>query len=116
MNTLFLHPQSWDLTLEIEGNIAMAKDSYAKAQDVASAVKLFRSELYYQTEKGLPYFDETLGRKQSLSLYRYRLEQAALTVPDVVSAKAVVQTEGSRVLGGSILITDIHGKSLTVNL
>ena len=46
MNTLYLDPQSWDLVLDAAGNIAMAKDPYAKAQDVASACRLFSGELY----------------------------------------------------------------------
>ena len=63
MNTLYLDPQNWDLVLDAAGNIAMAKDPYAKAQDVASACRLFSGELYYDTEKGIPYFEETLGKK-----------------------------------------------------
>ena len=62
MNTLYLDPQSWDLVLDTAGNIALAKDPYAKAQDVASACRLFAGELYYDTEKGIPYFEETLGK------------------------------------------------------
>ena len=46
MNTLYLDPQSWDLALDVAGNIALAKDPYAKAQDVASAARLFVGELY----------------------------------------------------------------------
>ena len=54
MNTLYLDPQSWDFVLDAAGNIAMAKDPYAKAQDVSSACRLFAGELYYDTEKGIP--------------------------------------------------------------
>ena len=54
MNTLYLDPQSWDLVLDTAGNIALAKDPYAKAQDVASACRLFAGELYDDTEKGIP--------------------------------------------------------------
>lgn len=116
MDTLFLHPERWDLMLDDEGNIAYAKDPYAKAQDVASAVKLFKGELYYDTSKGIPYFDETLGKKQSLALYQYRLEKAALSVPGVVSAKAGIQSNADRTVTGFIKFTDDKGRKIEVNL
>ena len=116
MNTIFLHPEKWDLMLDIEGNIAFAKDPYAKAQDVASAVKLFKGELYYDTRKGIPYFDETLGKKQSFALYQYRLQQAALTVPSVKSAKSTVSSGENRQLIGNITVTDEDNRQLQVQL
>ncbi|MGV7078503.1 hypothetical protein ACWA5Z_06815 [Testudinibacter sp. P80/BLE/0925] len=116
MNTLFLNPESWDLMLDSDGNIALARDPYAKAQDVGSAVKLFKGELYFNTEKGIPYFDETLGKKQSFALYQYRLEQAALTVPGVISAKSRIMSGDNRNLIGEITITDKNNKILSVQL
>lgn len=116
MDTIFLNPEIWDLMLDDEGNIAYAKDPYAKAQDVASAVKLFKGELYYDTSKGIPYFDETLGKKQSLALYQYRLEKAALSVPEVVSAKAIIQSNADRTVTGIIKFTDDKGRKVEVNL
>lgn len=116
MNTIFLHPDTWDLALDTEGNIALAKDPYAKAQDVASAVKLFKGELYYDTQKGIPYFDETLGKKQSFALYQYRLEKAALTVPGVISAKATVSNREYRNLIGNITFTDRENQTLQVQI
>lgn len=116
MNTIFLHPTTWDLALDTEGNIALAKDPYAKAQDVASAVKLFKGELYYDTNKGIPYFDETLGKKQSFALYQYRLERAALTIPGVVSAKAMISHSEHRNLIGNITFTDKENHTLQVQL
>ena len=116
MATLFLDPKTWDLTLDSEGNIAYAKDPYAKAQDVASAVRLFKGELYYDTEKGIPYFDETLGKKQSLALYQYRLEQEALTVSGVVSAKATIESREGRIVSGFLSFTDDTNNILKVQL
>lgn len=116
MTTLFLNPQTWDLCLDDQGNIAYAKKPYAKAQDVASAIKLFKGELYYDTEKGMPYFDETLGRKQSLALYQYRLEQAALTVKGVKSAKANIESDNDRQVVGSVTFTDNQDRMMSVKL
>ena len=116
MNTLYLDPQSWDLTLDASGNIALAKDPYAKAQDVASAARLFSGELYYDTEKGIPYFEETLGKKQSFALYRHRLVQAALSVPGVVSADVAAELRDGRVLSGRLKFTDNENKQYEVTL
>lgn len=116
MHTLYLDPETWDLALDINGNIAYAKDPYSKAQDVASAIRLFKGELYYDTTKGIPYFDETLGKKQSFALYQKRLEDAALSVPDVISAQAGIEREGERVIGGVVRFTDKHNQSLEIKL
>lgn len=116
MTTLFLHANTWDLCLDDEGNIAYAKDPYAKAQDVASAIKLFKGELYYDTTQGIPYFDETLGKKQSLALYQYRLEQAALRVKGVVSAKANIESGAGREVTGSVTFTDEQNRQMSVKL
>ena len=116
MKTLFLNPDTWDLAIDDEGNIAIAKDPYSKAQDVASAIRLFKGELYYDISKGIPYFDETLGKKQSLSLYKYRVEQAALTVPGVVKAKSELKAGDKRTVIGAVLFTDDKNTSLSVEL
>ena len=116
METIFLNPETWDLALDSDGNIAIAKDPYSKAQDVASAVKLFKGELYYNVGNGIPYFDETLGKKQSFALYQYRLEKAALSVPEVVSAKAIIQSNADRTVTGIIKFTDDKGRKVEVNL
>ena len=117
METIFLNPNTWDLALDTDGNIAKAKDPYAKAQDVASAVKLFKGELYYDTTQGLPYFESILGQsKQSLALYKHRLEKAAMTVPDVLTAKAKVEVQSGRVLSGAIEFTDLEENKIEVQL
>jgi identified by metaGeneAnnotator len=116
MNTLYLDQESWDLTLDTAGNIALAKDPYAKAQDVASACRLFAGELYYDTEKGIPYFEEMLGKKQSFALYRHRLVQAALSVPGVVAADVAAELRDGRVLSGSLQFTDDAQKQYEVTL
>ena len=43
MKTLLLRPDTWDLTLDSAGNIAVAENPYALAQDAASAIKLFQA-------------------------------------------------------------------------
>ena len=40
-STLLLDPDTWDLTVDNNGNIAVAAPPYAVAQDVASAIRTF---------------------------------------------------------------------------
>jgi hypothetical protein len=60
VKTLLLDRSLWDLTLDINGNIAMASEPYAIAQDVASACRTFLGECYYDTSQGVPYFQGML--------------------------------------------------------
>ena len=62
MKTLLLDVESWDVILDAASNIAIASEPYAVAQDVASAIKLFAGELWYDTTKGVPYFASILGK------------------------------------------------------
>ena len=103
MNTLYLDPESWDLALDAEGNIALS--AMPHAQDVASAALLFAGEAWYDTDRGIPYFDETLGGRQPFALYRHRLIEAALSVPGVDAAEVDVAMDDGRVLSGSLKFT-----------
>jgi hypothetical protein len=116
MNTLFLMPESWDIALDVHGNIALARNAYAMAQDVASAIRLFDGELWYDTSKGVPHFDQALGRIPSLALYKNSLVSAAKTVPGVIQARPQLEIGNKRVLGGSIIFTDSDNIEWAVNL
>lgn len=115
MNTLLLDRTAWDLVLDAAGNIALATKPYAVAQDVASAIKLFRGELFYDTGKGIPYWTEVLGQLPPLALVRERLRTAALTVPDVVDAVPTITAFENRRLSGYVEITLTDGTTQTVS-
>lgn len=110
MNTLLLDRTAWDCVLDAPGNWAMASNPYAIAQDVASAVKLFLGECYYDTTKGIPYFQQILGQFPPLALVRARIEAAALTVPQVVQARCVITAFEGRVISGQVLVIDQNGQ------
>ena len=109
MNTLLLDPNSWDLLLDSNNNIAMASNPYSIAQDVASAVKLFLGELYYNTLKGIPYFQQILGQSSPEAVMKSQAEKAALTVPEVVQAKCTALYLNNRILSGTLEIIDTTG-------
>lgn len=107
--TLLLDRTVWDLVLDSNGNIALASPPYALEQDVASAVRLFLGELWYDTTKGIPYFEEILGQLPPVSLFTSYIEKAALTVPGVVSARCVISSFQNREISGEIQFIDDSG-------
>lgn len=109
-STLLLDRSAWDLVLDASGNIALAGEPYATAQDVASAVRTFIGECWYDTFQGMPYWDRVLGQLPSLTYLKSELVRVALTVPNVAEAKAVVISFDGRVLSGQIQITDNSGR------
>lgn len=109
MRSLLLDQTAWDLAIDTAGNIAVASDPYAMAQDAANACRLFQGELYFNTEPGIPYFQEILAQSPPLSLVKEYLVRAALRVPGVVSAQVFISEWTDRTLRGQVQITDSNG-------
>lgn len=109
MKSLLLDRTAWDLVLDAKGNIAVATAPYSRAQDVACACKLFLGELWYQTNKGIPYLTEILGHWPPLPLVKKYLERAALTVPGVVSVQVIITGVSGRNLKGQVQFIDEQG-------
>jgi len=114
MNTLLLDRTRWDLVADANGDIAMAANPYAIAQDVASAVKLFRGELFYDTTQGVPYWEQILGQRPPMALVKQAIVRAALTVPEVVQARCLIASFVGRVLTGQVQVIDTTGASHNV--
>lgn len=102
--TLLLDRTAWDLVLDSAGNIALAAEPYSVAQDVASAVRVFAGELWYDTTQGVPYWEQILGKRPALSLVKAAVVKAALTVPDVVSARCLIASFKGRELTGQVQV------------
>lgn len=109
MDTLILATDTWDLVTDANGNIAVASSPYSMAQDVASAVRLFAGELWYDTTQGIPYFETILGHRAPFQIIKAQIEKAAMSVPDVVLARCTLAALNNRVLTGQVLITDAKG-------
>lgn len=125
-STLYLDPQAWDLIADASGNIAVAAPPYALTQDVASACRVFLGEVYYDDSQGIPYLGNTrdvaspgeqlLGRTPALNILQGYLADAAISVPDVESASAVVSSFQDRIATGQVQFTTTDGTSLRVAL
>lgn len=113
--TLLLDPETWDLTLDASGNVAVAQAPYALAQDASSACRLFRGELWYDTTQGINYSGNILGFQAPISLLRADLIAAAETVPDVTAAKVFVTAIIDRRVVGQVQVFDSSGNLLAAN-
>ena len=109
MKTIYLDPQAWDLALDASGNIALASEPYALAQDAASEIRTFSGECYYNTAKGIPYWQQILGHFPSVDVMKSNFASAALLVPGVVSALAYITDANDRKVTGQVQITDSTG-------
>ena len=109
MNTLLLTSLGWDLTIDASRNIAMASEPYACAQDAASEIRLFEGELYFDGSQGVPYWALILGKQPPISLIKQKFVDAALNVPDVVSAVCYLGPIVDRAITGQVQVTDVNG-------
>ena len=113
-HTLLLDILSWDLVLDAFGNIAVAAEPYAMAQDVASAIRLFNGELYYDVNRGVRYFEDILGKTPPLPLLKAELTNAALSVPLVDTAQAFIAVTEDRVVTGQVQCTAVAGSFMVI--
>lgn len=105
MDTLLLDTVEWDLVLDINGNIALARQPYSLAQDAAGAIKTFLGEVYYDTQLGVPYMTQILGKQPSIALLKAQFVAAAMAVPDVASAKVFITSIADRIVSGQVQVT-----------
>lgn len=113
--TLLLDRTAWDLVLDASGNIACATEPYSIAQDVASAVRTFIGECWYDTSLGVPYWQQILGQWPPMIQVKSCIEEAAKTVSGVADAKCDFLKFEDRQLTGRILITDTAGNQSPVS-
>jgi hypothetical protein len=114
VRSLLLDRTTWDLCLDANGNIAVASDPYSIAQDVACAIRLFKGELWYDTTKGVPHFQQILGHHPSLSVLKAALRTAALTAPDAASAAVFISGVQNREVQGQVQVTSTSGATVVV--
>lgn len=114
-STLLLDTVTWDLVLDINGNIAVAAEPYALAQDAASAIRLFQGELWYDTTQGIPYYAQVLGQAPNVQLLKQLFANAALTVPGVVKATVFISGTVNRRVTGQVQVTDNRRRTTVAN-
>lgn len=118
MDTLLLDTVLWDYVVDASGNWAVATEPYSLAQDVSSAIRLFQGELWYDKSQGIRYNQTILGKSPTLAVFQELMVQAALTVPDVVSAICVIDSYDfdTRHVDGQIQFVDVNDNTGIVGL
>lgn len=114
MDTLLLDTQTWDLVYDANGNIAVAAEPYALAQDAASEIKTFLGECYYDTTRGVDY-THIFGRSPALTFIKGLFVAAASKVPDVTKAACFLSSLRGRVLTGQVQVTTKKGRVVPLN-
>lgn len=117
-STLLLDVGTWDLTLDANGNIALAAPPYAVAQDVACACRTVLDEVYYDTSLGVDYFGQIFGQTPPASVFQEQFVTAALTVPSVASAICTLTEYDSvsRLAQGQVTFTTNDGQTQAVSI
>jgi hypothetical protein len=112
--SLFLDPNTWDLAVDIDGNIAVADEPYRISQDCSCAVRTFKPEFYFDMSYGMPYSTEILGKLPPLQLVKQRYEDIAKTVTSVADARCTLTGLKKRTLTGYITLTTTAGGNLEI--
>jgi hypothetical protein len=118
VNTLLLDIDTWDLCADASGNIAVASEPYALAQDAATAIRTFLKDCYYDQTDGIDYFGEILGHTPPLRVFQQLMVNATLSAsPDIVSAQCIVNSFDPtiREASGQVLFVDTSGNTGSVS-
>ncbi|MEN2711420.1 hypothetical protein [Sphingomonas sp. VL_57B] len=110
--TLLLDRVTWDLCVDTAGNIAVAAEPYAQAQDIASEARVFAGECYYDITRGVPYFSAILGHFQPVQIIKESLARAAKLVPGVIVATVFLSRLQGREIAGQIQFTSDSGQGM----
>lgn len=117
MKTIFLRTDTWDITLDTQGNLAIATDTYQQAQDIASSCRVFYGDDYYNKTDGIPYLESILGKNNyPISLYQRHLHDRSMLVSGVVSIDVKLYALENRIMNGAIEFTNDQNLTGTVGL
>lgn len=116
-NALLLDRTTWDLSVDASGNIAVCSETYSIIQNVATAIRTWYGEAWYDTSIGIPYDDGIFNGTTPLSIMKAQAEATAETVSGVASAQCLFLLQSStRTLSGAIALTLTTGETVSVNL
>lgn len=115
-STIALDSKTWDLTVDGGGNLIVATDKHAIAQDVATACLTFKNEIVYRPELGVEW-TEIAGHKVSKGFIADQLKKQAMTVAVIIDAVVYLDFDHITArLYGVIVCEDIYGNAITVKL
>jgi ABC-type xylose transport system substrate-binding protein len=72
-------------------------------------------ELWYDTQQGVPYWQQFLGQNPTNSQIASAFNAAALTVPAAATANTIITSIAGREVSGQVQFSTSDGTSTTVN-
>lgn len=100
---------SWDIELDDNGNFALKDGQEQIAQDVATAVKMYKGEYVFDTERGVP-FTDIMGERLNQALIQEFMNKEAKRINGVLNTTVIFNDfDSSRVLDYDILISTEQG-------
>ena len=116
-DSILLDRTTWDFVVDASGNIAVCSETYSIIQNVATAIRTWFAEVWYDTSIGIPYDDGIFDGTAPLSIMKAQAEATAETVSGVASAQCLFLLQSAtRTLSGAIAITLTTGETVSVNL
>lgn len=112
--TSFKLTADWDLQLDDMGNIALVDGGLQKAQDVATSCRVWKGEVLYDVERGVPYKEDIMGQRPNLSLLQADFETEAKRIEGVTAVEVVAESFNNRHLVPDIRITLETGEEYNV--
>ena len=110
--TLALTADNWDLSVGADGSLKTLKKDEASLQNVCNECRCFTDDLYFDRDRGIPWFDDQLGQKLRPAITQSDLRQAASRVDGVESVDEVNLTflsDQDRTLHAEIEVTTENG-------
>ena len=109
---------TWDLTVDANGNIAVLDEPDSLAQDAASAIQTYLGECYFDTTIGVPWLEQILGVNPppSLPLLKQILVDAVLNAnSDIASAQVFITSFSNRAISGQVQVVSTVGQIAAAN-
>ncbi len=115
---LFLNTDTWDITLNKNGDIQTVSGLYSDAQAVASAIRLFTKDAFLAQNKGVPHFQLDLGRMPAFSAVRSSYRKNARAVENIKDAtiQNLRVDNDTRAMTGIIIATTEDGQNVSVEI
>lgn len=110
--TLALTTDNWDLSVGAGGSLKTLKKDEAILQNVCNECRCFTDDLYFDRDRGIPWFNDQLGQKLRPAITQSDLRQAASRVDGVESVDEVNLTflsDQDRTLHAEIEVTTENG-------
>ena len=108
--------KDWNPALDSSGNMAVVAETERVAQDVACYERVFKGELWFGKDEGVPYWIREMGSLPQNELVIARANARALEVPGAATAKTTLNSLTDRALTGDIRVTTEDGEVINVSI